>query len=140
VQPVDDLEVTPGDRIRKFSTSAADFVAMRLRPAAHHRRHRRFRSRINSCAPAPMPKSTSRPAYTAMPVRSLTARQVYDAILLAAGQREAALEATASARRFSPQFRSAHARAAGISGGIPQILTLLNGPLVVRLTDPATAT
>jgi hypothetical protein len=68
----------------------------------------------------------------------LTARQVYDAILLASGQREAALEATAERQAFLAQFEAPHREPLEYQGGIPQILTLLNGPLVARLTDPAT--
>lgn len=81
-------------------------------------------------------------AYAAMPVRSLSARQVYDSLLQAAGNRET-LEAAspmvkaerqAFLRKFDVPFR----QATEFQGGIPQTLTLLNGPFVARMVDPST--
>jgi hypothetical protein len=73
-----------------------------------------------------------------MPVRSLTARQVYDAILLASGQRDSVLDGAVERQAFLAQFEAPNREPLEYQGGIPQILTLLNGPLVARLTDPAT--
>lgn len=76
--------------------------------------------------------------YTAMPVRSLSAQQVYDALLQAAGQRELTTRAAAERQAFLLQFDSPTRDPLEYQGGIPQVLSLLNGPLVARLTDPTT--
>lgn len=76
--------------------------------------------------------------YSAMPVRSLSARQVYDALLQAAGQREATAQAARERQMFLDQFDAPTRDPLEYQGGIPQVLSLLNGPLVARLTDPTT--
>jgi len=81
-------------------------------------------------------------AYAAMPVRSLSAEQVYDCLIQAAGRRDplerndAALVAERTA--FLAQIEAPTRQPTEFQGGIPQSLVLLNGPLVSRLTDPAT--
>lgn len=80
--------------------------------------------------------------YAAMPVRSLSARQVYDSLLQAAGNREM-LEATsqrvlAGRQEFLKKFDVPLRQALEFQGGIPQSLSLLNGSFVAQMTNPAT--
>jgi hypothetical protein len=81
-------------------------------------------------------------AYAVMPVRSLSARQVYDSLLQAAGNRETleAVSPTVKAERqaFLRKFDVPVRQATEFQGGIPQTLTLLNGPFVARMVDPST--
>lgn len=81
-------------------------------------------------------------SYATMLVRSLTPQQVYDAVLQAAGERESldrpTPEAVAERRAFLLQLDAPTGQPTEYHGGIPQALMLLNGPLVGRLTNPAT--
>ncbi len=78
--------------------------------------------------------------YTSMPVRSLSARQVYECLIQAAGRRDPADRAASNvyAERiaFVTEVEAPTRQATEFQGGIPQALTLLNGPLVTGLTDP----
>jgi hypothetical protein len=74
--------------------------------------------------------------YTAMPVRSLSARQIFDALLQASGQRESKANTPAERQTFLAQFEAPTRDPLEFQGGILQILTLINGPLVARLTNP----
>lgn len=76
--------------------------------------------------------------YSAMPVRSLSALQVYDALLQASGQRDLTPQAAADRQLFLTQFDVPTRDPLEYQGGIPQVLSLLNGPLVAQLTDPTT--
>jgi hypothetical protein len=81
--------------------------------------------------------------YTSMPVRSLSARQVYDALVRAAGRREP-LDPNSGAvfeerTAFLAQVDAPTRQATEFQGGIPQALTMLNGPFVSGLTDPWTS-
>lgn len=80
-------------------------------------------------------------AYTAMPVRSLTPKQVYDCLIQAAGRREpldsSDAEVAAERTTFLAQVDVPVRQATEFQGGIPQTLVLLNGPIVSRLTDPS---
>jgi hypothetical protein len=138
VQPVDDLgSHNPATHPEVLDLLGSDFVASGFDL-------RRTIAIIAGSKPYQLEGAASggesdvKASYGAMPVRSLTARQVYDAILLASGQREAALEATGERQAFLSQFEAPTREPLEYQGGIPQILTLLNGPLVTRLTDPAT--
>jgi hypothetical protein len=81
-------------------------------------------------------------SYAAMPVRSLSARQIYDSLLQAAGNREM-LEATsprvlAGRQEFLKKFDVPVRQALEFQGGIPQTLSLLNGSFIAQMTNPAT--
>ena len=77
--------------------------------------------------------------YTTMPVRSLSARQVFNCLVRAAGRRDAIDPrdpAVAQQRdAFLAQIDAPTLQATEFQGGIPQTLTMLNGPLVTELTD-----
>lgn len=81
-------------------------------------------------------------SYAVMPARSLSARQVYDSLLQAAGNRDtlegASPQVQAARQAFLKKFDVPVRQATEFQGGIPQALSLLNGPLVARMTDPAT--
>jgi hypothetical protein len=81
--------------------------------------------------------------YTSMPVRSLSARQVYDCLVQAAGRREpldsAAGRVAEERSQFLAQVEAPTRQATEFQGGIPQTLALLNGPFVTDLTDPWTS-
>lgn len=80
-------------------------------------------------------------AYAVMPVRSLSAEQIYDCLVQAAGRRDPRdrMDSTIIAERtaFLAQIEAPTRQATEFQGGIPQSLVLLNGPLVARLTDPS---
>lgn len=137
VQPVDDLGPhNPATHPQVLDLLAADFVAggfdleRTLRIIAASKPYQLAGSRDGDPG--------IRTSYVAMPVRSLSARQVYDAILQATGQREPAPEASGERQAFLAQFEAPTREPLEFQGGIPQVLTLLNGPLVARLTDPTT--
>ncbi|MEX0728871.1 MAG: DUF1549 and DUF1553 domain-containing protein [Planctomycetaceae bacterium] len=78
--------------------------------------------------------------YTAMIVRSLSSKQIYDCMIRATGRRDP-LDSTAVAfanqrREFLAQIDVPIREAAEFQGGIPQTLSMLNGPLVAELTNP----
>ena len=137
VQPVDDLgSHNPATHPEVLELLADDFVASGFDL-------RRTIAIIAGSKPYQLAGAGSgvetevKATYTAMPVRSLTARQVYDAILLASGQRDSVLDGAVERQAFLAQFEAPNREPLEYQGGIPQILTLLNGPLVARLTDPA---
>jgi hypothetical protein len=138
VQPVDDLGAhNPATHSEVLDLLAADFIASGFdlqRTAAIIAASRPYQL-AGLAADADRDLLTS---YAAMPVRSLTARQVYDAILLASGERDGLAENPGRRQAFLAEFEAPTREPLEYQGGIPQILTLLNGPLVTRLTDPAT--
>ncbi len=78
--------------------------------------------------------------FAVMPVRSLSAEQIYECLISAAGRRES-LETespkhAAALAEFLAQFDAPTRKATEFQAGIPQALTMLNGPLVAELTDP----
>ncbi len=79
-------------------------------------------------------------AYAVMPVRSLAPKQVYESMVRAAGRRIAVEgdEARLASQRldFITQIDAPTRQATEFQGGIPQTLTMLNGPLVDELTSP----
>lgn len=78
--------------------------------------------------------------YTSMPVRSLSAEQVYDCLVQAAGRRDPldpqAPELLEQRRLFLAQVEAPTRQPTTFQGGIPQALALLNGPFVQELTGP----
>lgn len=80
--------------------------------------------------------------YACMPIRSLSARQVYDSLLQAAGNRETlenmSPKVQAGRQEFLKKFDVPVRQATEFQGGIPQTLALLNGPFVSRMSNPAT--
>ena len=81
-----------------------------------------------------------RSTYTAMPVRSLSARQIYNCLLLASGTREPIdlSDAQVAQRRamFLEQLDAPTRKPTEFQGGIPQTLTMMNGDLLRSITDP----
>ncbi len=80
--------------------------------------------------------------YTSMPVRSLSAEEVYNCLVQAAGRRDP-LDANAPAvveqrSAFLAQVDAPTRKATEFQGGIPQTLVLMNGPFVEELTGPLT--
>jgi hypothetical protein len=78
--------------------------------------------------------------FAVMSVRSLSAEQIYECLISAAGRRES-LETesprhAAALAEFLAQFDAPTRKATEFQAGIPQALTMLNGPLVAELTDP----
>lgn len=140
VQPVDDLGAhNPATHEQVLELLAADFVAH----GYDLRRTFEIVARTNlyqlSSVPSPggdAPLLT----YTSMPVRSLSARQVYECLIQAAGRRDPSDPAAAGLfeerTSFVRQVEAPTRQATEFQGGIPQALTLLNGPLVTSLTDP----
>lgn len=80
--------------------------------------------------------------YACMPIRSLSARQVYDSLLQAAGNRDTlesmSPQVQAGRQEFLKKFDVPVRQATEFQGGIPQSLSLLNGPFVSRMTSPVT--
>jgi hypothetical protein len=78
--------------------------------------------------------------YTSMPVRSLSAQQVYNCLLQAAGRREPLdrndPQVLAERGAFLAQVDAPTRQATEFQGGVPQTLALLNGAFVTELTDP----
>jgi hypothetical protein len=137
VQPVDDLGPhTTATHPEVLDLLAADFVASGF----NLRRTMQIvaGSKPYQLAGANVDRRDWETNYAAMPVRSLSAQQVYDALLQASGQRELTPQAAADRRAFLAQFDVPTRDPLEYQGGIPQVLSLLNGPLVARLTDPTT--
>ncbi len=85
--------------------------------------------------------------FAVMHVKTLTADQVYDSIVVAAmldqngGRGRQALRRTGNAARadFIDRFAGLSGDATRYQGGIPLALTMMNGPLVESATDSATS-
>ncbi len=86
--------------------------------------------------------------FAQMAVKSLSAEQIYDSLLTAAGRDPAAaigFQAAAgfaganNREQFLARFRAPAQNATEFQAGIPQALTLMNGPLIAELTDPGTS-
>jgi hypothetical protein len=138
VQPVDDLGThTKATHPEVLDLLAADFAASGF----DLRRTLQIIAASKPYQLASLPATGDRDwesSYAAMPVRSLSARQVYDSLLLASGQRGMTAEMLRERQAFLAQFETPNRDPLAYQGGIPQVLTLLNGPLVARLTDPTT--
>jgi hypothetical protein len=137
VQPVDDLDPrNPPSHSEVFDLLTADFVASGFDL-------RRTLQIIAASKPYQLASQSAvgreaEAGYAAMSVRSMSAAQVYDALLQAAGQRAFTAETLRDRAAFLALFDAPSRDALEFQGGIPQVLSLLNGPLVARLTDPAT--
>lgn len=79
-----------------------------------------------------------------MPIKSLTAEQLYDSLQIATCRRDASMEATselgiagydAARVAFLDKFRGPRASVVELHAGIPQSLTLMNGEMVAAATD-----
>lgn len=81
--------------------------------------------------------------YTSMPVRSLSADEIFDSLVQAAGRRTSSTEERHVLNRqrteFVAQVEAPTRTAIQFEGGIPQTLALLNGAFVEELTAPATS-
>jgi hypothetical protein len=84
--------------------------------------------------------------FAQMPVKSLSAQQLFDALTMATqlrvddalgGESDAASESAAAARQaFLMQFGGSGEQATQYRGGIPQALSLMNGAFVQRAVQP----
>ena len=74
-----------------------------------------------------------------MPVRSLTAEQIYGCLIQAVAGRRPSFEASQTAamerQQFVASLTAPTQSATEFQAGIPQMLTLLNGPFIARVTD-----
>jgi hypothetical protein len=137
VDPVDDLgEHNPPSQPAVLDLLAEDFVAHGCDV------RRTFRILAGTQVYQRTSNAPSQPAelFAVMPVRSLSAEQVYECLVRGAGRRES-LEAdsprhAAALRDFLSQLDAPTRKATEFQAGIPQALTMLNGPLVAELTDP----
>lgn len=140
VQPVDDFGAhNPATHEAALDLLARDFIAH------DYNLQRTFRiiAATNLYQLSSVPAAgddTPLLTYTSMPLRSLSARQVYECLVQAAGRRDpadrAASDQLAERTAFVTQVEAPTRQATEFQGGIPQTLTLLNGPLVTSLTDP----
>ncbi|MBI3861020.1 MAG: DUF1549 domain-containing protein [Planctomycetia bacterium] len=140
VQPVDDLGANnPASHPEVLKLLADDFVA----GGFDLRRTLQIiaGSKVYQLASQEGGAREGAAAYTAMAVRSLSAAQVYDALLQASGQRVSSPtpEMIRERSAFLAQFDAPSRDALEFQGGIPQVLSLLNGSMVARLTDPTTS-
>lgn len=140
VQPVDDFGAhNPATHEAALELLARDFIAH------DYNLQRTFRviaaTNLYQLSSIPAPDDDAPLlTYTSMPLRSLSARQVYECLVQAAGRRDPAEGAGADTLTeraiFMTQVEAPTRQATEFQGGIPQTLTLLNGPLVASLTDP----
>lgn len=145
--PVDDLgSHNPGTYPQVLERLAADFTSHGWNLSRTFQVIAATRAyQLSSAAPggpAPGVADDMEAGYAVMPVRSLSARQVYDSLLQAAGNRDtiegASRQIQAERQMFLRKFDVPVREATEFQGGIPQALTLLNGPFVARMTNPAT--
>jgi len=139
VHPVDNLdENNPPTHPEVLDLLAKDF-------AAHGYDLRRlFRilagTRAYQLASSPEGGDVVIKSYAAMSVRSLSSKQIYDGMVRATGRREpldpAAMRVAQQRSEFLAQIDAPTREATEFQGGIPQTLTMLNGPLVTELTSP----
>ena len=143
VEPVDDLgEHNPPSHPQLLDELAAYFVRTgydlnRLTETLAATRA----YQLSSQSPA---EGIDRPElFARMAVKSLTAEQLYDCLLEATRRREVAMtqqtglnRSTDAARAaFLNRFRAPTQGATEYEGGVPQALTLMNGPLMRQATD-----
>lgn len=137
VDPVDDLgEHNPPAQPAVLDLLAEDFVAhgCDVRRTFRILAGTRVYQRTSNAPPQPAE------LFAVMPVRSLSAEQIYECLVRGAGRRET-LEAdsprhAAALQEFLAQLDAPTRKATEFQAGIPQALTMLNGPLVAELTDP----
>lgn len=140
VDPVDDLGIhNPPSQAEVLDLLAADFIASgfdidrTLQVLAMTDVY--ARSSVTASAAAPAPE-----LFAAMPVRSLSAEQVFECLLTATGDREPLMSELPEYNELRAQFldrlEAPTRRATEFQGGIPQTLTMLNGELVAGLVDP----
>lgn len=140
VQPVDNQgDHNPPTHPEVIELLAEDFVAngydlRRLYQVIALTRVYQLESQVMSGDLYPME------TYASMPVRSLSAEQIYDCLVIASGRRAVidSTEAEAAEQRsaFLAKIEAPTQEAVEFQGGIPQALTMLNGPFVIELTDP----
>jgi hypothetical protein len=77
--------------------------------------------------------------FAVMPVKSLSAEQIYESILRATGRRAPLVAASrrnpAERQSFVAKFDAPTQRLIEFQAGIPQVLTMLNGPLISAAAD-----
>ena len=142
VHPVDNLdENNPPTHPEVLDLLAKDF-------ASHGYDLRRLfgilaGTRVYQLASSPEGGDRAIKSYAAMSVRSLSSKQIYDGMIRATGRREpleAAAQQVAQQRsEFLAQIDAPTREATEFQGGIPQTLTMLNGPLMTELTSPWTS-
>jgi hypothetical protein len=139
VQPVDDLTVLEGTPAQEvLELLAGDFAAnnfdlKRLLEVIAGTRAYQLASHIED-------STAVRPElFHVMSVRSLTADQIYGCLMQAVAGRFATgrqvQEAGLERLLFVQSLKAPTQAAVEFQAGIPQMLTLLNGPLVARVTD-----
>lgn len=86
------------------------------------------------------------PLFAAMPVRALTAEQLFDSFQIAAGVKPLdLLRGEAQREAWLRQFFTAidteeNSESTTLDGSLPQILMMMNGDLIARATDPQSST
>lgn len=138
VHPVDNLdENNPPSHPEVLNLLAADFARSRFDL------QRMFRvlagTKVYQLASSPHAEPERLAAYAVMPVRSLSAKQVYDCLVQATGRRQPAAAENGHVLEqrleFLKQIEAPTREPTDFQGGIPQTLTMLNGPFVTELTS-----
>jgi hypothetical protein len=84
--------------------------------------------------------------FASMPIKTMSAEQLYDSLCRATGRRSADLEGSPrratglfddARRQFVAQMASHTVHATEYESGLPQALLQMNGPLISEITDPA---
>ena len=139
VHPVDNLdENNPATHPEVLDLLASDFVA------SGYDLRRVFRivagTRVYQLASSTDATPERLAQYAVMPVRSLSSKQIYDCLVQATGRRDVAASGAARGLEqrleFLRQIDAPTREATEFQGGIPQTLTMLNGPFVTELTSP----
>ena len=141
IEPVDDLgDHNPTRHAEALELLASDFAThgYDLRRVLRVLAGTRLYQQTSDASPE---QSADPTLFARMPVRSLSAEQIYDCLVKAAGQRDPLdpndTRRMAARQAFLTQFDAPTQKATELQAGIPQALAMLNGPLVEELVDPS---
>lgn len=143
VEPLDDLsDENPPAHPELLAEVTAAFVASGY--DLNYLTRSLVLSRAYQLAPSPPPSPEEQPVrvFNAMPVRGLTGEQLYDSLRVASGrpvERRDLLDQRPTNDRAQFAARMLISRPVDAERSITQSLSLMNGPLTVQLTTPATS-